>query len=258
MGSSSASSGWAPAWPRGCGGEGVERAARPEASVGAFAPPRHRSLAAELLREGLEGADGGSSPGAPAQMSVLLDRFIPRPDVRERHATLVRAPAGLVLEVAREFDLQEIPIVHAIFWLRAKLLRAKTPPPARGMGLVALTQRIGWGVLVDQPGAYVSGAACRPWQADVVFSGIPVEQFVAYAEPDQVKIVWSLETEALEPTLTRLATETRVVATDEHARAKFRRYWRVFGIGIVLIRWLVLPAVRRRAERQWRARRGGG
>ena len=35
---------------------------------------------------------------------------------------------------------------------------------------------------------------------------------------------------------------------DDAARAKFRRYWRVFGIGILLIRWLVLPAIRREAE----------
>jgi hypothetical protein len=189
-------------------------------------------------------------------MSGLLDPFVPAPDVRDRHSTLVRAPADLVMEVARNFDMQSIPAVHAIFWLRTKLMRAKGAAPARGNGLAASTQRIGWGVLVDQPGrAYVSGAACQPWQADVVFSPIPAEQFRAYAEPDRVKIVWSLETEALEPALTRLSTETRVAATDDRARAKFRRYWRVFGIGIVLIRRLVLPAARRQAERRWRAGR---
>lgn len=190
-------------------------------------------------------------------MSAILNRFMPRPDLAERHATLVRAPAYLTQEVARGFDLQSIPAVHAILWSRSKLLQSKAPPPARGMSLVALTQSIGWGVLVDQPEAYVSGAACQPWQADVVFTAIPVEQFAAYAGPDQVKIVWSLEAEAIEPTLTRLCTETRVVATDEQARVKLRRYWRIFGIGIVMIRWLVLPAARRRAERQWRASRGG-
>ncbi len=190
-------------------------------------------------------------------MSVLLDQFIAKPDMCERHRTLVRAPADLVLEVARNFDLQSVPLVHAIFWLRNKLLRATKPPPARGMGLVALTQSIGWGVLVDEPGAYVSGAACQPWVADVVFSAIPVEQFATYSEPDRVKIVWSIEAESIEPVLTRLCSETRVVATDENARAKFRRYWRVFGVGIVMVRWLALPAMRRRAERQWLASRGG-
>jgi hypothetical protein len=165
---------------------------------------------------------------------------------------MVRAPAGLVLETARDFDLQSIPAVRAVFWLRAKLLRSEAPASPQGMGLVTLTQSIGWGVLVDGPDAYVSGAACQPWRADVVFSAIPPQDFLAYAEPDQVKIAWSLEVDAIEPAVTRLCTETRVTATDEPARAKFRRYWRVFGIGIVMIRWLVLPAVRRKAERRYR------
>jgi hypothetical protein len=185
----------------------------------------------------------------------LLDTFAPSPDVRGRRAALVKAPADLVLDVARNLDMQAIPAVHAIFWLRGKLMGAKAPPPARGAGLAAATRSLGWGVLLDDPGrAYVSGAACQPWLADVTFSPIPAEDFAAYAEPDRVKIVWSLETEALEPALTRLSTETRVVATDAQARAKFRRYWRMFGMGIIAIRLLLLPAARREAERRWRAR----
>jgi hypothetical protein len=187
-------------------------------------------------------------------MPGFLDRFIPTPDVRERHATLVKAPTELVLQVARDLDMQSLTVVRAIFWLRTKLMGAKDTPSARGVGLVALTQSLGWGALLDRPGrAYVSGAACQPWKADVVFTPIVPEEFATYAEPDRVKIVWSLETEALEPELTRLSTETRVAATDEQARVKFLRYWRVARIGIVAIRHLLLPAARREAERRWRA-----
>jgi hypothetical protein len=67
-----------------------------------------------------------------------------------------------------------------------------------------------------------------------------------------VKIAWTLEAESLGPALSRFATETRVAATDEQARIKFRRYWRVFGIGIVMIRRLLLPVLRREAEREWK------
>jgi len=35
------------------------------------------------------------------------------------------------------------------------------------------------------------------------------------------------------------------VATDPNTAARFRRYYRRFGVGMVLIRWLFLPAVRR-------------
>lgn len=36
---------------------------------------------------------------------------------------------------------------------------------------------------------------------------------------------------------------------------KFKAYWRRFGVGILMIRWLGLPAMRREAERRYRARR---
>lgn len=186
-------------------------------------------------------------------MSVL-DRFVPRPDMGGRHEITIHAPAELVLDVARNFDMQSIPMVRAIFWLRAKVLRARMPAARPPTGLVSEMLGLGWGCLAEEPGYFfIAGAACQPWQADVVFSPIAPEQFATYAEPDQVKIAWTLETVALGPTLTRFATETRVVATNDQARTKFRRYWRIFGIGIVMIRRLLLPALRRQAERQWQA-----
>lgn len=187
-------------------------------------------------------------------MAAVLERFMPYADERKRHEITIRAPARLALEVARHFDMQSIRIVRALFWLRAKLLGAKMPAARRPTGLVAHMLALGWGCLADDPGRFfVAGAACQPWQADVVFSPIAPEQFAVYAEPGQVKIAWTLEAKALGSALTRFATETRVVATDAHARAKFRRYWRVFGIGIVLIRRLLLPAIRGQAEQQWRS-----
>lgn len=185
-------------------------------------------------------------------MPVVLDGFIPRPDAGHRHEITVRAPAALVLHVARNFDMQSISMVRAIFWLRAKLLGARTRATPR-TGLVADMLGLGWGCLAEDPGhLFVAGAACQPWLADVVFSPIAPEKFAAYAEPDQVKIAWTLEAETLGPALSRFATDTRAVATDEQARIKFRRYWRLFGIGIVMIRRFLLPALRREAERQWR------
>jgi hypothetical protein len=108
---------------------------------------------------------------------------------------------------------------------------------------------MGWGVLTEVPGRlFVAGAVCQPWQADVVFTPVTSDRFAAYAEPDRVKIAWTLEAEPLGPALSRFATETRAVATDAQARARFRKYWRLAGIGILAIRWLLVPAVRRQAE----------
>jgi len=189
-----------------------------------------------------------------AHTPTVLDRFVPDPDVGGRHEITIRAPADFVLENARNLDLQSIRMVRFLFWLRAKLLGAQMPVARPRTGLVADMLGMGWRCLADQPGQFfVAGAVCRPWEANVVFSAIAAEAFTTYDEPDQVKIAWTLEAENLGPALTRFATETRVVATDDQARAKFRRYWRKFGVGIVMIRRLLLPALRRQVERDWRA-----
>ena len=187
-------------------------------------------------------------------MSTPIDRFMPHPDVRSRHETMVHAPVAVVHQVAREFDFQSVPAVRAIFWLRATLLRSRSQTGWRRRSFVDEALAMGWGRLVDEPGRlFIAGAVCQPWLADVVFTPLPPEEFAAYAEPDRVKIAWTLETEPLTPELTRLATETRALATDDRARVRFRWYWRMVGLGILAIRPLVLPAMRREAERRWRA-----
>ena len=187
------------------------------------------------------------------QMVAALDRFLPAPDVRERYAVQVRAPAEFVFSVARQFDLQSVPLVRAIFWLRAKVMRARgdatrTVPRLDTAGLLCL----GWGVLAEESGRLVvAGAVCRPWQADVVFTPLSADRFATYNEPGFVKIAWTLEAEPFAPGRARLATETRAAGTDPAARQKFRQYWRWARVGIIAIRWLVLPAIRREAERRW-------
>jgi hypothetical protein len=187
-----------------------------------------------------------------------LDRFIAHPDVEERFETTIRAPAALVMEVATDFDMQSIGMVKAVFWLRAKLMRARRIATRKPQGILEETRSLGWGLLAEQPGRLlVCGALCQPWMADVKFSAVAPGEFATCAVPDRVKIAWSLEAEEVRPAVTRLAQETRAVATDEQARTKFRRYWRWARLGIVTIRSLLLPAIRRTAERRWADQRRG-
>lgn len=187
-------------------------------------------------------------------MSETIDHFIPKTkaDMLERHGATVLAPAPIVFEIAENFDLESIPIVRAIFWLRAKLLRA--PYARMRKGLVEETAKMGWEKLAYTPGReLVMGTVTQPWVGEVNFHPIAPDRFAAFNEPDLLKIVWTLEAEPLGPAITRFSTETRVLATDDSARAKFKAYWRKFGIGILMIRWLAVPAMRREAERRYRA-----
>ena len=83
-----------------------------------------------------------------------LHPFIPAFDARERFAVTVRAPAQLVDQVARAFDMQSIPLVRAIFRMREWLMGV-TPDPRPVQGFIAEMRGLGWGALVDRPGEVV-------------------------------------------------------------------------------------------------------
>jgi len=180
--------------------------------------------------------------GSPAR------QFVPAPDSSDAHEIVIHAPAAAVFECASNVDLGSLPLVRAIFWLRSKIMRdtavARVP-----QGLVAEAKSLGYGVLAYEPDrVLVMGAVACPWQKNVTFRAIPPEAFASFAEPNLVKIVWTLEAEPLGPALTRFRTETRAQATDTSARRKFTLYWLAFSIGIHFIRWNMLRAIRREAE----------
>lgn len=194
-----------------------------------------------MIRPGRHGS-GGESP---------LDPFVPHPDARERFAVTVRAPAEFVFRVATDFDMQSVAPVRALLWARARLLGSR-PRPRPVHGLLAELEALGWGRLAFRPGELVvCGAVCRPWEPDVEFTPVPPQDFLEREGTGDVAIAWTLEAAPMGAESTLLSTETRVAATDDESRRRFRRYWRWARFGIVPLRWFLLPAIRRAAERDW-------
>lgn len=187
------------------------------------------------------------------QPDPLLDRFIPKFDVREYHKVAIEAPAAMTYEAARDMDLYDSRLVRAIFRGRAMLMRS-APVARQPQSLLQETLALGWGVLAEEPGReIVVGAVTRPWEANVRFETVPPEEFAAFAESGYVKIAWTLVAEPLGEGTSEFRTETRVATTDAAARARFRRYWAVMAPGIALIRRQSLGLVRREAEARYRA-----
>ena len=178
--------------------------------------------------------------------AVVVDRLVEG----ARSCLLAKGLADTEIEVVRvagAFELPQLATAHVAL-----------PPDFRPQGIVAETMALGWGILVERPQReLVMGAVTQPWVADVKFRAMPPAQFATFAGPDLVKIAWTLEVEPINAELTRFRTQTRVLATDDGARKKFRRYWRLTGAGIVLIRWLVNRAIRRESERQSACHRKG-
>jgi hypothetical protein len=196
---------------------------------------------------------GNVPPPAPEEEDPLLDRFLPAYEIVERHRIRVEAPAAVTLAVARDSDLQASPLVRIIFRAREIMLGA-TPGERRSTrGLLAEMQSIGWGVLAAVPGReIVMGAVTKPWEANVTFRALPPDRFAAFNEAGYVKIAWTIRVDPITASESIFRTETRAVATDPSARAKFRRYWSLLSPGIIVIRWALLGPVRREAERRAR------
>lgn len=194
-------------------------------------------------------AEREADPGAG---SALLDEFMPEYDVVEHHETEVRAPAEVTYAAAREMDINDSPLVRAIFAVREVPARVRGERVERvPRSLVEETTALGWRPLAEVPDrVLVMGAVTQAWQASPVFRGLPPDEFRNFAEPGYVRIAWTLEAEPLGPGRSRFRTETRVAATDAAARAHFRRYWSIVSPGVRLIRHQSLALVRADAERR--------
>jgi hypothetical protein len=185
-----------------------------------------------------------------------LDHFMPVYEIAERHEIAVDAPATNTYAAECLVDLQDSPVIRAIFRSRELMLGASpgTDAASQPVGFLAQARSMGWGVLAEDPGReIVMGAVTQPWEPDVVFRAIPPEKFAAFQTPDYVKIAWTLDAEPTGPSTSIARTVTRVETTDPGSREKFRRYWATFSPGILLIRYQALGLVRASAERAYHA-----
>ena len=174
---------------------------------------------------------------------------MPRYDVVERHQIGVEAPASITFAAAMDLSLDDSITIQAIFKGRELFLGAAPDNVTPRRSLIETTKALGWAVLADVPGReIVMGAVTQPWQPDVVFRGVPADQFASFDEPGYVKIVWTLRADVAGPARSIARTETRAIATDPEARRKFRSYWARFSPGIVLIREIAQRIVKRDAE----------
>src|SRR5579871_2008028 len=81
----------------------------------------------------------------------LVDAFMPHHEVREYQQRIVAAPPSVVFAAAQHFRLTQSPIIRALIWTRAGLLRA---PEAQlpDEPLVDEALKGGWSLLATEPG----------------------------------------------------------------------------------------------------------
>jgi hypothetical protein len=148
---------------------------------------------------------------------VLLDDFLPRWDIRERHEVLVPLPPERAYQAIKELDLSRSRLIRLLFALRGL-------PRGNSVTLERLTS-VGFVVLAeDPPVEIVLGLTGRFWRMRGGIRKARADDFVSFADPGFVKAAWNFRVHLVGGG-SMVSTETRVVATDEPSRRSFRRYW---------------------------------
>jgi hypothetical protein len=178
----------------------------------------------------------------------VLDDFLPSYDVHEVHSVGTSASPAAVMEAIRAVTPLEVPVLVGLMAIRSvpALLRGRRLS-IRGRLLDGF-RRGGFVDLHEAPDELVFGAIGRFWQPSGGLRRIDAADFRDFAEPGFAKAAFNFQVERVDGH-TVLRTETRIATTDEHARRRFGRYWRVIYPGSALIRIAWLRAIRRRAER---------
>jgi hypothetical protein len=190
---------------------------------------------------------------------TLLDQFLPRFDFAERHQRTVAAAPERVWEAIHAVTLREMPLTWALFAVRSapdRLVGRRGLPSGRDRPILEQMLEVGFVSLGEDPaGELVAGVVGRTSKGTGEIER--VEDGSGFAALDRPGLVKAAMNFLLIPTPggTEVHTETRVLATDERGRRRFRLYWLAIRAGSGAIRHEWLRAIARRAEaRQERGR----
>jgi hypothetical protein len=188
---------------------------------------------------------------------MLIDGFLPKPDVIERHESVVRADCDTAYRVIRTLDFARSPVVRGLSLLRGipGMLRrgrrdGEIPYTTPHLGLEDVLG-FGFVVLAEEPGVeIVLGVVGRFWRPRGDIIRMQPEEFESFDRPGFAKGAMNIRVEPAGDGLTRIATETRVRCTDARSRRSFLRYWRLIGPFSALIRRRMLAMAKAAVERR--------
>lgn len=188
---------------------------------------------------------------------MLIDRYLRRFDTTEVQETRVAAPPAITYAAILDADIRD-PVVDALFAIRelpdrlARRLRHEAPrlAPAHMTFRDLASPAMGFVPLAEEEGVeFVVGAIGRFWKRDYGWYPFRAEEFTSFNAPGYARIaIGFLVTPAGSGSILRY--EARTAATDDAARRRFRRYWRLIHPGVALVMRRALRKIRREAERR--------
>lgn len=167
---------------------------------------------------------------------TLLDEHLPEYDVTVTRHAVVDADPETTYEATLAADLTDLgPVVRGLGLLRdlpravADRLAgtAREPPPAE-LRFADVADSEEWTLLDEAPGEeLVFGAVGRFWRPGIEWRPVDADAFADFDEPGYAKLAVGLSVRPYDAGRTLLSYEARTATTDERARRRFRRYWRV-------------------------------
>jgi hypothetical protein len=174
---------------------------------------------------------------------MTIDDVLPAWDWRSAHATQVAASPERAAAAVREFNGRDLPVTGALMRVRALGRRTFDGRPT-----IETMAKIGLVTLIDEGDAVVLGGVISPWRVRGGHRAIAsADELRAFADPGWVRVAAAFAVTP-EGDGCRVRTETRIAATDDTARRRFGRYWRLIGPFSSITRREMLAAIRRRAE----------
>ncbi len=176
--------------------------------------------------------------------AMLIDDFLPRYDVRERHHIRVHAPPSDVYVAARRLDISRARLSMLLFRMRGlSAPSCFTLDDFLKMRFILLGERLNEELLL--------GLVGRFWTPSGKLLRLDSEGFRDFNEKGYAKAVWNFSLSESSDGSVSLATETRVYCTDQSSRRRFRLYWLLVRGFSGLIRREILRAVKHNAEESY-------
>jgi len=188
---------------------------------------------------------------------MLIDHYLPRYDATEVQQIEVDAPPAVTYDAIGRADLRD-PVISALFALRElpdrlsrRLHRAPPRPPLDRFTFADMeSPEMGFMLLAEQPKReFTVGSVGRFWKKDYGWRRIEAKDFADFSEPGYAKLAVGFSVRPSGLGGSTLRYEARTGTTDEEARKRFRRYWRLIRPGVAIVMRRSLRRIKAEAER---------
>lgn len=171
----------------------------------------------------------------------LQEKYLPVFDVSKAEQIVINSPISKVFPLIKKLDFSNSKIIYWLFKLRG----IAVPKSLTMIGLV----KMGFIKLeVQENKEVLLGLVGKFWTVSGNLKKIDPEEFKNFNEEEFAKTTWNFKISEIEPSKTKITTETRVFCPNHINKRKFKNYWNIIQPFSSLIRREILKCIRQQAE----------